>query len=383
MLRRLLLLGAVLFVSMAGCKTSPPSSSQANESVFHFTPAPPMPKPITQPMETTGLSAGLGGGNTPYAQTFTASADGYLSEVQFAPQVQTSSKGDLTLDIWPTEKGLPVLDESRSLAREKIAASEMPTAGRMEGDLIRLDISRFNVPVKKGDMLALVVRPQSTAVMQYLVVTGDTYTGGDLYSFREGRWKAVRDNGTDFQFRVYADTAPAPATLPTTSPTTRSTISAFHPARGVIIAEAVPVPRAQRAFVTPHTAAGKWQISAVTFEHEGRWMLELAIFNGTNSFPMSQSALGSISVTRDGEERGWVVTPSQPAYGWSPPNQGIQMPPVAPGDGYIRQFVLWNKPEPLRPGTYRVTVVYGFGPQMETKQTTFVVPEGTHKKPAK
>src|SRR5687768_14746450 len=146
-------------LSISGCAKRAASDPAARAAaggpapVAHFVPAPPLPPapppPDVNADEHIGFGGGMGGGDTIYAQTFTVTADGTLSEIQFGPQVQSygqrdkEAKPDLTVELWPTgPTGEPVLDGSTAMLRATIPGAAMPQAGS-EGKLTRLDVSGF------------------------------------------------------------------------------------------------------------------------------------------------------------------------------------------------------------------------------------------------
>jgi hypothetical protein len=65
--------------------------------------------------------------------------------------------------------------------RGSLAASVLPSAGAVEGNMVRLDVSRQHIRVEKDDRLAIVQTPPNKDFIQYEIVFGHTYAGGDFY----------------------------------------------------------------------------------------------------------------------------------------------------------------------------------------------------------
>lgn len=384
-------------LTLCGCAAERPPA--AVEPV-HFTPAPPIPPPRTpDPAEEYGTQSGLGGGHDLFAQTFTADHDGVLSELQFAPEKLTSNPCDLTVELHPAGDGAaPFAGDSPVLGRVVIKSADLPRSGAWNRPMLRIDLRPLQISLTQGQMYAFAVFPSAhDAQIQYLVINGDVYKGGALYTYLQNHWKTMSST-PDFQFRILAqpqgESGSPPQSRPATRhlthkgpaatrPATAIILAENQPQHGRVIAQAMPTPDSTRPPKKPiPQSTGQWQASATAFEYQGQWYLQLAVFNGTNSFRTRVIRPYSVTLRREGEKMGTRIYPPEqkpgrggihyyPLYGQ--PAGSTWGRPAVPGEGWIKQFDLSQKNEPLKPGVYHVSV--SFPPELmeRTVETSFTV----------
>jgi hypothetical protein len=394
----------LMMLTLAGCaagRTPAPADSQRLPAAqpAHFTPAPPMPPPRTpDPAEEYGKPSGLGGGHDLFAQTFTADQSGLLSELQFAPEMLTSNPCDLTVEVRSGDDGaVPFAGDSPVLGRVVVKSADLPRSGAWNRPMLRIDLRAFHIQLKQGGRYAFAVFPSAhDAQVQYVVINGDVYKGGALYTYLQSRWKTLSST-PDFQFRILAQPQETPGSSPqsrpatmrlahkkpaATQPATAIILAENEPQHGRIIAQAMPTPDSTRPPKKPVIkSTGQWQASAWAFQYQGQWYLQLAVFNGTNSFRTRTIRPYSVTLRRQGQKMGTRIYPPQQ----KPGRRGVYYPlygqpagstwgrPAMPGEGWIKQFNLSPDNKPLEPGIYHVTV--SFPPELmeRTVETSFIV----------
>jgi hypothetical protein len=118
------------------------------------------------------------GGAVDKAQTFTVGLSGILSQIDLDIQRITTSN-DLIFDIRATSNGLPIENDSTTLASLTVPFNSIQTTR----DFFSLDISSYNISVASGDMLAIVLdsgNDHDYAWFGYSS-TSDPYSGGESY----------------------------------------------------------------------------------------------------------------------------------------------------------------------------------------------------------
>ena len=91
------------------------------------------------------------------AQTFTVGLSGQLAEVEVFIARDFLPQGvDLVFDVRETHDGVPIEDDSHSLAQVVIPDTDVPTSW----DFFQIDLMPFNVLVEARDVLAIVLREQ-------------------------------------------------------------------------------------------------------------------------------------------------------------------------------------------------------------------------------
>jgi hypothetical protein len=107
---------------------------------------------------------------------------------------------------------------------------------------------------------------------------------------------------------------------------------------------------------------------AAVFADGPRWIIEVAIFNGTTALQRLPHWPENVIITRRNDKSGFQVKP-----GKSTRYSNISGM-VEPNEGIIQQFVIWDKPEPLRSGEYSVIVLYAPEVMADTVGCNFQVP---------
>jgi hypothetical protein len=357
----------------------------------------------------------MGTGDTTLAQTFTSTETGMLSELDLGPECINSymrrqgnndrlgTSADLYIELRPTHSGgEPSSDEHSAMLRISLPVTEMPSSGQSDRPLMRFDLRRFGIGVRRGQVLAIVLRPPAGTQMQYQAVNGKTYTRGEMYQLQNGAWEPERMS-VQLQFRVAVDpNAPPPVPPPnaaTSTPTAAGVATnaavdatpaseilraAFEDVIGTVVAECLPRPRvsatttvapaSRSAYVSP-AVSGHWQMRGVAFQDGPRLILELIVFNGTNARSTHSMMPISITVARDGERAGFTAYPprptTQPGFptAWAGGGGGYR--PYSPyGDefyggvssilepaaGYVRHFDLLSLGQTLTPGRYNAII---------------------------
>ena len=172
---------------------------------------PAYPAPILDQSFITGV--GSVSGNAPFSQTFTVGIAGTLSSVE----VSIFGVQDMTVDIRPTTSlGVPSVSDDPA---DQLGRVTVPTRPSFPF-LVSVDLSPFEIAVRQGDVLAIVL--QSDGVQNWRsAVDGDaTYAGGEGFLKSGTEWKPAGQtfigspfSSLDFDFQTFVAPIPEPTTL--------------------------------------------------------------------------------------------------------------------------------------------------------------------------
>lgn len=172
--------------------------------------------------ELTSMASDVG--STDKAQTFTVGITGTLVradvEIMRWPPSTIGGvpipTGDLLFDIRTTIGGVPIDDDTMTLASMVVSADSIP----MTRGWYSFDIKPFDVSVTTGDILAIVLRSESDNMIDYRWFGGldrfdDTYDFGAHYyrnpSYGITTWTLL--SGGDVGFKTFVEPIPEPSTL--------------------------------------------------------------------------------------------------------------------------------------------------------------------------
>lgn len=285
------------------------------------------------------------------------------------PTDKQATEEPLIVELRTCDAGKPS-DDSRSLRfRGMIPFEELPSNGRTEGGMLRLNLTPYHLDVARGEKLAIVVSIKAPGLgsghyITFQGVNGHSYSGGDFFRFEGGEWQINRDF-VQMQFRLLANTETATrggitrAAPLSTQPVNVQLLDPAELHSGKVIAQCVPRPRPPIHPPTRPAISGTWQFRTHVFNQDGIWYLEFTAFNGTNQrsspFLAMQRSPISVSMARYGDPRGRVVYPPRPMQNFEFMNQPTPM--SSPGEGWVRQFKLADAKPPLVPGRYLVSII--------------------------
>ena len=156
-------------------------------------------------------------GYTDKAQTFTVGTAGILYRIDVDinrwPSDTLDSTDDLLFGLRTTMGGVPINDDSTTLANVTIAASAIPTTR----SFFSIDVSPFGISVEDGDILAIVLRSDADYLESDYEWYGNdtrvnTYDSGITYYrspfFGTTSWTPFTNQ--DLGFRTYVTVVPEP-----------------------------------------------------------------------------------------------------------------------------------------------------------------------------
>ena len=169
------------------------------------------------------FQAGIFGAPQPFgridlAQTFTVGITGFLSQIDvFVLHSGASGPGPLLLDVRSTIGGVPSESDIAVLGHASIQSDAMPIGPPpLFHAFVSFDLSPFAIPVVAGDVLAIVLRSDSTSVFSWGGIAGNPYGGGQNFNRRGplGTWEQPPSIvAGDFGFKTYVTPVPEPSSL--------------------------------------------------------------------------------------------------------------------------------------------------------------------------
>lgn len=386
------LAGFMAIVVLAGCELPPSAKVPATATVTAgpgsngaAAPAGPevfvpmavsKPSDILKAMENTG---GSFGGIGCFGQTFTTTAAGELTElhIRFASRLGTNSNSDYFVELFTTASN-ENWERAEILATLRLPYSALPAASPMEMPFTTIDMRPYHVIVKAGQALAFSVRREDERKenLGCMIVNRPSYKGGRGFTrfHREDPWNP---QSYCFQFRAFVDRTVTTVAAPTTEPEHATTRPAGAAPVGELTAEAVAITqqeyrRQMTAATRPAEENPELQGRVLVGQQRGCWITEVHLFNASSQTRRYQRTPQSITLTAAGERRGTVINPAPAAasgFG-TPVEQGM----LGTNEGTIHMFVIWDRPEALKAGSYHLTVVLPAETLGHTLETDFVVP---------
>ena len=157
------------------------------------------------------------------AQTFTVGVTGTLDSVDVLIFRNPAYSDALYVDVRPTLGGVPLESDASALAAATVAGASIPAST----GFLNVDLSSASLAVTAGDLLAIVLRNDTTTTSTTTSAYGwrghtvnagggnpaQAYAGGAGYYRTTGTWTAITSVPHDLGFRTYveATVVPVPA----------------------------------------------------------------------------------------------------------------------------------------------------------------------------